>query len=177
MARVHEAPQSFTEEEWENIKARVEVDEELTQKLQVKERNNYIEVDQEKMLVDLINQRKRYFAAQKAEAKRKNPMTQAQQRNYKVNYIKHKGGRTLQQLRRYTFDELKEIFETTMKNVNTFIPMETEDRERASKLAAGSSQAIIIDSAKVGSSKRDAEAKLVPEGSKRQKTNEASGSV
>ncbi|GJX01609.1 hypothetical protein Tco_0185522 [Tanacetum coccineum] len=59
-----------------------------TKKLQVKERNNYIEVDQEKMLVDLINQRKRYFAAQKAEAKRKNPMTQAQQRNYKVSMLR-----------------------------------------------------------------------------------------
>ncbi|GJZ30195.1 hypothetical protein Tco_0575242 [Tanacetum coccineum] len=31
MARVHEAVQSFTEEEWENIRARVKVDEELTQ--------------------------------------------------------------------------------------------------------------------------------------------------
>ncbi|GJW96400.1 hypothetical protein Tco_0178208 [Tanacetum coccineum] len=43
-----------------------------------------------------------------------------------------------------------------MKNVNTFVPIETEDKGRASELAAGSSQAKIIDSAK---------------------TNEASGSV
>ncbi|GJU45463.1 hypothetical protein Tco_1202729 [Tanacetum coccineum] len=47
-----------------------------------------------------------------------------------------------------------------MKNVNTFIPMETKDRERASELAAGSSQATIIDCTEVGSSKRAAEAKL-----------------
>ncbi|GJX22274.1 hypothetical protein Tco_0226719 [Tanacetum coccineum] len=33
MARVYEAAQSFTEEEWENIKARVEADEELSKKL------------------------------------------------------------------------------------------------------------------------------------------------
>nr|GEX57690.1 hypothetical protein [Tanacetum cinerariifolium] len=46
------------------------------------EKNKYIEVDQAKMLVDLINQRKRYFAKQKAKEKRKNPMTQAQQRTY-----------------------------------------------------------------------------------------------
>ncbi|GJS34087.1 hypothetical protein Tco_0532469 [Tanacetum coccineum] len=87
------------------------------------------------------------------------------------------GSHTLQQLRRYSFDELKELFKTTMKNVNAFIPMETEDRGRASELAAGSSQATIIDSAKVGSSKRDAEVEHDHEGSKRQKTNEASGSV
>ncbi|GJV66813.1 hypothetical protein Tco_1482322 [Tanacetum coccineum] len=87
------------------------------------------------------------------------------------------GSHTLQQLKRYSFDELKELFETTMKNVNIFVPMETEDRGRASELAAGSLQATITDSAEVESSKRAAEAELDHEGSKRQKTNEASGSI
>ncbi|GJU36713.1 hypothetical protein Tco_1185067 [Tanacetum coccineum] len=105
MARVHEAAQSFTKEEWENIRARVEADEELSRRLQAEERNKYSEVDQAKML-------------------------------------------------------LKELFEITMKNVNTFVPMETEDRGRASELAAGSSQATIIDSTEAGSSKRDVEAEL-----------------
>ncbi|GJS44197.1 hypothetical protein Tco_0569240 [Tanacetum coccineum] len=139
--------------------------------------NKYSEVDQAKMLVDLINQRKKYFAAQKAEAKRNKHMTQAQHRNYMINYIKHMGSHTLQQLKRYSFDELKELFETTMKNVNTFIPIETKDRGRASDLPAGSSPKTIIDSVEVGSSKRAAKAKLDHEGSKRQKTSEASGSV
>ncbi|GJS23502.1 hypothetical protein Tco_0452134 [Tanacetum coccineum] len=80
-------------------------------------------------------------------------------------------------VRLYSFDELKELFETTMKNVNAFIPMETEDRGRASELAAGSSQATITDSTEVGSSKRVAEVELNHEGSKKQKTSEASGSV
>ncbi|GKA49258.1 hypothetical protein Tco_0742216 [Tanacetum coccineum] len=164
-------------EEWENNRARVEADEELSRRLQAEERNKYSEVDHAKMLVDLINQRKKYFTAQKAEAKRNNPMTQAQQRNYMINYIKHMGSHTLQQLKRYSFDELKELFETTIKNLNTFVPMETEDKGRASELAAGSLQATIINSAEVGSSKKAAEAELDHERSKRQKTNEASGSV
>ncbi|GJW01449.1 hypothetical protein Tco_1556700 [Tanacetum coccineum] len=109
MARVHEAAQYFTEEEWENIRTRVEADEELSRRLQAEERNKYSKVDQAKML-----------------------------------------------------------------NVNTFVPMETEDRGRAPELAAGSSQATIIDSAEVGSSKRAAEAELDHGDSKRQKTNEAS---
>ncbi|GJX28666.1 hypothetical protein Tco_0236745 [Tanacetum coccineum] len=127
------------------------------------------------MLVNLINLRKKYFAAQKVEAKINKPLKQAQQRNYIINYIKHIGSHTLQQLKRYSFDELKELFETTMKNVNTFVPMEIEDKGRASELVAGSSQVIITDYAKVGSSKRAAEAELDHEGSKRQNTNEASG--
>nr|GEW79137.1 hypothetical protein [Tanacetum cinerariifolium] len=65
MARVHEGAQSFTKEQWENIRERVEADEELAQRLQAEERNKYNEFDQAKMLVDLINQRKRYFATQK----------------------------------------------------------------------------------------------------------------
>ncbi|GJV06488.1 hypothetical protein Tco_1344144 [Tanacetum coccineum] len=55
--------------------------------------------------------------------------------------------------------------------------METAVRGRALELAARSSQATITDSAEVGSSKRAAKAELDHEGSKRQKTNEASGSV
>ncbi|GKD88583.1 hypothetical protein Tco_1364090, partial [Tanacetum coccineum] len=49
--------------------------------------------------------------------------------------------------------------------------------QRASELAAGSSQAIITDSVEVGSSKRAAKAELDHEGFKRQKTSEASRSV
>nr|GEX70866.1 hypothetical protein [Tanacetum cinerariifolium] len=62
IARIHKAAQSFSKEEWENMRARVKANEELTQRLQAEERNKYSEVDQAKMLVDLINQRKRYFA-------------------------------------------------------------------------------------------------------------------
>ncbi|GJX40583.1 hypothetical protein Tco_0255573 [Tanacetum coccineum] len=60
--------------EWEDIRASVEANEELTQKLQAEERDKYSEVDQARMLVDMINQRKRYFAAQKAKAKRNKPI-------------------------------------------------------------------------------------------------------
>ncbi|GJR71765.1 hypothetical protein Tco_0084130 [Tanacetum coccineum] len=81
MARVHEAAQSFTEEEWENIRARVKADEELSKRLQVEEKNKYSEVYQAKMLVDLINQRKKYFAVTKILSKRGTTKTQAQQRN------------------------------------------------------------------------------------------------
>ncbi|GJS69923.1 hypothetical protein Tco_0702764 [Tanacetum coccineum] len=65
------------QEQLDEEETRVKADEELTWKLQAEERDKYSEVDQARMLVDLINQRKRYFVAQKAEAKRNKPMTQA----------------------------------------------------------------------------------------------------
>ncbi|GKB54933.1 hypothetical protein Tco_0905686, partial [Tanacetum coccineum] len=78
------------------------------------------------------------------------------------NYIKHIGSHTLQQLKRLSFDELKALFETTMRRVQTFHPIESEGDKTVPGLTTGSS-------------KRDAEVELDHEGSKKQKTNEASG--
>ncbi|GJW85292.1 retrovirus-related pol polyprotein from transposon TNT 1-94 [Tanacetum coccineum] len=174
IARVHEAARSFSEVEWEDIRARVEASEELVQRLQTEEREKYSEDDQAKMLVDLINQRKRYFAAQKAKAKRNKPMTQAQQRTYMSNYIKHMGNYKLQQLKRLSFDEIKDLFETTMRRANTFVPMETEIRRGVPELVADSSQAAVTESTEAGGTKRAAEEELGQQSSKKQKSDELS---
>ncbi|GKD39889.1 hypothetical protein Tco_1260096 [Tanacetum coccineum] len=71
------------------------------------------------------------------------------------------GGYTLQQLRGYSFDEIKNLFETKIRRVHTFVPIESEIERVIPKLAAGSS-------------KRDAEEELDQESSKRQKTGESS---
>ncbi|GJZ84518.1 hypothetical protein Tco_0649857 [Tanacetum coccineum] len=75
-----------------------------------------------------------------------------------------KRSHTLQQLKRLSFDELKALFETTMRRVETFHPIESEGDK-------------IVHELTTGSSKRDAEVELDHEGSKKQKTNEALGSV
>ncbi|GJR54347.1 hypothetical protein Tco_1404868 [Tanacetum coccineum] len=41
--------------------------------------------------------------------------------------LQHMGNHTLQQLRGYSFDEIKVLFEATVKRVNTFTPMESDD--------------------------------------------------
>ncbi|GKD21170.1 hypothetical protein Tco_1222873, partial [Tanacetum coccineum] len=161
IVRVHEAASSFNVEEWKDIQARVEADEELVQRLQAEEREKYTKAEQARMLAEVINQRKRYFAVQRAEERRNNPPTQAQQRTYISNYIKNMGGYTLQQLRGCSFDEIKTLFETTMRSVNTFVPIESEVDRAVPELATRSS-------------KRAAEEELDQESSKRQKTNESS---
>ncbi|GJW41388.1 hypothetical protein Tco_0067233 [Tanacetum coccineum] len=97
IARVHKAASSFNVEEWEDIQARVEADEELAQRLQAEEREMYTEAEQARML----------------------------------EY-------TLQQLRGYSFDEIKNLFETTMRRVHTFVPIESEIERVIPELAAGS---------------------------------------
>ncbi|GKC51084.1 hypothetical protein Tco_1073829 [Tanacetum coccineum] len=108
--------------------------------LQIDEREKYTEVEQARMLVELINQRKRYFAAQRAKERRKNPPTQAQQRTYMSNYIKHIGSHILQQLRGYSFDKIKTLFKITMRRINTFVLIESKVDRAVPELATGSSK-------------------------------------
>ncbi|GJZ45432.1 hypothetical protein Tco_0593028 [Tanacetum coccineum] len=67
------------------------------------------------------------------------------------------GSHTLQQLKKLSFNEIKELFKTTMKRVKDFVPMES-DR--------------LVLKISTRSSKRTTEIELDHEGSKRQKTNE-----
>ncbi|GJX90218.1 hypothetical protein Tco_0343544, partial [Tanacetum coccineum] len=120
IAKVHEEASTFNAKEWDNIQAQIKADEELAH-------------------------RKRKFAQQKAEQRRNKPINQAQQRTYMCNYIMYMGSHTIQQLKKLSFDEIKELFETTMNRVNTFTPMESDDT---------------VPKVVAGSSKRDAEQEL-----------------
>ncbi|GJR25334.1 hypothetical protein Tco_1101566 [Tanacetum coccineum] len=157
IARVHEEANTFNAEEWDNIQAQIEADEELAQKLQAEERGKFSEVKKARLLVEMINERKRLFAQQRAEQRRNKSITQAQQRTYMCNYIKNMGSHTLKKLKKLSFDEIKKLFEATMKRVKDFVPMES-DR--------------LVPKISTVSSKRTTETKLEHEGSKRQKTNE-----
>ncbi|GKA95136.1 hypothetical protein Tco_0817174, partial [Tanacetum coccineum] len=142
--------EQFDEEERQRI---------LAHRLQAQERERYSEADKAKLLVELINERKRQFVQQKAQQRRNRPLTQAEQRSYMCNYIKHMGSHTLQQLRGYSFYEIKVLFEATMKRVNTFTPMKSDDT---------------VPKVVTGSSKMSAEEELGEESSKRQKIREGS---
>ncbi|GJS43756.1 hypothetical protein Tco_0568799 [Tanacetum coccineum] len=81
------------------VRLQEEFDEEkrqrIAKRLQAEEKEKYTEAEQERLLIELINQRKRYFAKQRAEERRNKPPTQAQQRTYMSNYIKNMGNYTL----------------------------------------------------------------------------------
>ncbi|GKE84155.1 hypothetical protein Tco_1557897, partial [Tanacetum coccineum] len=63
IALVQESTNYLNIEKWENIQARVEADEELAHMLQAEEREKYFEAEKARLLAELINQRKKYFAA------------------------------------------------------------------------------------------------------------------
>ncbi|GKE25652.1 hypothetical protein Tco_1441036 [Tanacetum coccineum] len=159
--REEEASKAANIVEWDDIQAMMDADYELATKLQAEEQGDMSIEERSKLIVELMIERKKYFARLRAEEQRRKPLTKAQKRNQMSNYLKNMAGYTLHQLRGYSFDEIKTLFETTMRKVNTFVLIESEVDTAVPELA-------------VGCSKRAAEEELDQESSKRQKTGESS---
>ncbi|GJW88836.1 hypothetical protein Tco_0164176 [Tanacetum coccineum] len=62
-------------------------------------------------MVDMVNQRKKHFAEERAKEKRNKPMTQSQLRIYMSNYLKNQGTWKLSHLKKLKFEENKEEFD------------------------------------------------------------------
>ncbi|GJX58069.1 hypothetical protein Tco_0289459 [Tanacetum coccineum] len=77
--------QHYTNEDWDLIRAKLEANAELSKSMLGSEAQGE---DFAKKMVDLVNQRKKYFAEQRAKAKRNKPMTQTQLKTYMMNYLK-----------------------------------------------------------------------------------------
>ncbi|GJY52008.1 putative reverse transcriptase domain-containing protein, partial [Tanacetum coccineum] len=87
----------------------------------------YSEEDLRMKLVELVNQRKKFFAQQRTKAKRNKPMTPTQQKAYMSTYIKNQeGGYSIKQLKLLSFEHVKEIFEATIRRVQSFVPMDSQ---------------------------------------------------
>ncbi|GJT07154.1 hypothetical protein Tco_0841616 [Tanacetum coccineum] len=99
-AEVQEAAQFYTEEDMDTIRAKMEAN----------------------------TEKRKFYAEQKAKAKKSKPMTQAQQREYMSTFIKNQSSWKLSQLKKLSFEELKTEFEKLMKSIESFVPMETKAR-------------------------------------------------
>ncbi|GJY41096.1 hypothetical protein Tco_0428366 [Tanacetum coccineum] len=122
-AQVQFEAQFYTEEDWDAIRAKLEANAELTKDVLGKD---LPEQDFAKRMVDMVNQRKKHFAEERAKAKRNKPMTQSQLRIYMSNYLKNQGTWKLSQLKKLRFEEIKEEFDRVVQQIDTFVPMDFE---------------------------------------------------
>ncbi|GKC74246.1 hypothetical protein Tco_1120129 [Tanacetum coccineum] len=94
----------------------------------------------ELLLVELLEKRKKHFAALRAQEKRSKPPTKAQKRNTMSTYLKNMAGYKHNQLKSKSYDEIQEMFDKEMKRVNTFVDMNTELVKGSKTKAEGSSK-------------------------------------
>ncbi|GJZ44789.1 retrovirus-related pol polyprotein from transposon TNT 1-94 [Tanacetum coccineum] len=76
-------------EEWDDIQAKVDVDYQLAQRLQAKEQEQFITKQKATLFKELLKQRRKHFAAKRAEEKRNKPPTNIQQKKTMITYLKN----------------------------------------------------------------------------------------
>ncbi|GJS55473.1 hypothetical protein Tco_0628835 [Tanacetum coccineum] len=122
-AQVQFEAQHYTNEDWDLIRAKLEANAELSKSMLGSELQGE---DFAKRMVDLVNQRKKFFAEERAKAKRNKPMTQSQLKTYMMNYLKNQGTWKLNQLRKLSFEEVKKEFDKLVQQVESFAPISFE---------------------------------------------------
>ncbi|GJW16592.1 hypothetical protein Tco_0024028 [Tanacetum coccineum] len=76
-------------ESWENTQAMMEADRLLAERLQSKEREELTNEEKAKLFMELMEKRRKHFAALRAQEKRNKPPTKAQKRTQMSTYLKH----------------------------------------------------------------------------------------
>ncbi|GKC08812.1 hypothetical protein Tco_1000422 [Tanacetum coccineum] len=129
-AQVQFKAQSYTEEDWDIIKAKLEANAELKESVLGKD---LIVEDYAKRMVELVNQRRKHFVEERATTKRNKPMTQTQLKNYMSNFLKNQGTWKLTQLKKLNFEEVKAEFEKVVKQLDTYVPINFEATKESLK--------------------------------------------
>ncbi|GJY71562.1 hypothetical protein Tco_0475265 [Tanacetum coccineum] len=130
-AQVQFEAQHYTDEDWDLIRAKIEANAELSKSVLG---SGLQGEDFAKKMVELVNQRKKHFAEERARAKRNKPMTQSQLRTYMMNYLKNQGTWKLSQLKNLSFEEVKEEFDKLVKQVESFAPINFEATKDSLKI-------------------------------------------
>ncbi|GJU60576.1 hypothetical protein Tco_1238342, partial [Tanacetum coccineum] len=79
-------------ESWDNTQAIMDVDFQLAQQMQIKEQEQLSIEEKSKLFVELLEKRKKHFAALRAKEKRSKPPTKEQKRNTMSTYLKNMAG-------------------------------------------------------------------------------------
>ncbi|GJT30022.1 hypothetical protein Tco_0910297 [Tanacetum coccineum] len=107
----------------------------LAQRLQVQEQEELTNEEKATLFVQFLKQRRKHFAAKRAEEKRNRPPTRAQQRSIMCTYLKNMEGWKPKSLKNKSFANIQELFDKAMKRVNTFVDFMTELVKESSKKA------------------------------------------
>nr|GFC51978.1 hypothetical protein [Tanacetum cinerariifolium] len=86
-----------------------------------------------KFFMELLEKRRNFSAAKRAEEKRNKPPTKAQQSSIMCTYLKNMEGYKLNCLKNKSFADIQDLFDKAMKRVNTFVDYITELVEESSK--------------------------------------------
>ncbi|GJW06076.1 hypothetical protein Tco_1568499 [Tanacetum coccineum] len=120
---------------WDDIQAKVDADYQLAERLQAEEQEQFTIEEKATLFKELLEQRRKHFAAKRAEEKRNKPPTKTQQKKIMITYLKNMEGWKHKDLKSKDFDSIKELFDKAFTRVNMFVDFRTELVEGSSKRA------------------------------------------
>ncbi|GJX60152.1 hypothetical protein Tco_0291542 [Tanacetum coccineum] len=122
-------------ETWDDIHAKIDADHQLAERLQAQEQEELSIEEKAILFQQLLEKRRKHFAAKRAKEKRNKPPTKAQHRKIMCTYLKNMEGYKLQDLKCKEFDSIQEMFDRAFKRVNTFEDFRTKLVEGKEKRA------------------------------------------
>ncbi|GJW57630.1 ribonuclease H-like domain-containing protein [Tanacetum coccineum] len=118
---------------FDDIKARIEADRLLAEKLQEQEREQFTIEERAKFLHDTIAAQRKFLAQQRSEAIRNKPPTKNQLRNQMMTYLKHVGNYKHAELKIKKFEEVQALYEKIKRSDEDFISIGSAEDERLIK--------------------------------------------
>ncbi|GJS29349.1 hypothetical protein Tco_0489969 [Tanacetum coccineum] len=120
---------------WDDIQVKDDVDYQLDERLQAEEQEQFTIEEKATLFKEILEQRRKHFAAKRAEEKRNKPPTKTQQKKTMITYLKNMEGWKHKDLKSKDFDSIKELFDKAFKRVNMFVDFRTDLVEGSSKRA------------------------------------------
>ncbi|GJW91700.1 putative ribonuclease H-like domain-containing protein [Tanacetum coccineum] len=118
---------------FDDIKARIEADRLLAEKLQEQEREQFTIEERAKFLHDTIVAQIKFLAQQRSEAIRNRPPTKNQLRNQMMTYLKHVGNFKHSELKVKKFEEIQVLYKKIKRSNEDFISIGSAEDERLIK--------------------------------------------
>ncbi|GJZ45516.1 hypothetical protein Tco_0593112 [Tanacetum coccineum] len=122
----------------------------MDERLHAEEQASLTNEEKASLFIQLLDARKKHFAALRAQEIRNKPPTKMQKRTTMCNYLKNMAGYKHNQLRHKSFDDIQKLFDKALQRVNTFVPMDTEKVEGCKAKAAGSKTKVEESSKRAG---------------------------
>ncbi|GKE41781.1 hypothetical protein Tco_1469065, partial [Tanacetum coccineum] len=114
---------------FDDIKARIEADRILAEKLQEQEREQFTIEERAKFLHDTIAAQRKFLAQQRSEAIRNRPPTKNQLRNQMMTYLKHMGNFKHSNLKSKKFEDIQAMYEKIKRSDEDFIAIGSVEDE------------------------------------------------
>nr|GEU56827.1 putative ribonuclease H-like domain-containing protein [Tanacetum cinerariifolium] len=127
-----EANRAVIEEE-DDVQVTIDANRQLAEQIQAQEREQLSIEERSKLLAELIESRRKYFAAKRAKEIKNKPPTKAQQKSLMCTYMKNMEGFKQKDFKGKRFDDINKMFDKVYKRVNTFVDMNTENVKESLK--------------------------------------------